>query len=336
MKFVDEATISVEAGNGGHGCLSFRREKYIPLGGPNGGDGGDGGDVYFVATESINTLLEFRYRKYLRAESGQPGRGRDCHGKSGVDLVYSVPVGTLIYDLDIQKLLVDLSTPNMSACVAKGGKGGLGNVHFKSSRNRSPRQTTPGEAGEHRNLKLELNILADVGLLGLPNAGKSTFIRAVSDAIPKVAEYPFTTLRPYLGVVSMDYDRRFTIADVPGIIKDASMGVGLGLQFLKHLERTRFLLHLVDITPEAETEPVEAIKQVTTELEKFSPSLFNKPRWLVFNKIDQLSEDEVNSYCNHLIEQIGWSGPYYKISAMDSIGTEALCRALLSSLKHTA
>ncbi|HVV69841.1 MAG TPA: Obg family GTPase CgtA [Gammaproteobacteria bacterium] len=332
MKFVDEAFIRVEAGNGGNGCLSFRREKYIPWGGPDGGDGGDGGSVFLRAIENINTLAEFRYRRVHRAQRGQDGMGSQCTGKSGEDLVIEVPVGTLVYDADTDELLNDLTVSGQIICVAKGGHHGLGNIHFKSSVNRAPRRTTRGTEGEQRNLRLELKLLADVGLLGRPNAGKSSFIRAVSQAHPKVADYPFTTLHPHLGVVRIDHNHSFVIADIPGLIEGAAEGVGLGVQFLKHLMRTRILLHLVDITAADGLEPVAAIQSILEELKKFSPELATRERWLVFNKIDLLPAEMVDEVCRSIVEQLAWSGPVFKISALKKQGTQQLCYQLMSAL----
>ncbi len=290
MKFVDEVVIKVVGGKGGNGCASFRREKFIPFGGPNGGDGGAGGSVYLVADPGINTLIDFRYQRNHQALSGQGGMGSDCSGKKGDDLEVLVPVGTLVYDVETQELLGDLTQPGQKLKVAEGGKRGLGNTHFKSSVNRAPRQFTSGSMGETRTLRLELKLLADIGLLGLPNAGKSTFIRSVSSARPKVADYPFTTLYPNLGVVSVSPHRSFVLADIPGLIEGAAEGAGLGIQFLKHLQRTRVLLHIIDIAPLDDSDPVAGAKQIVKELEKFSPDLAEKPRWLVLNKID-LFED---------------------------------------------
>lgn len=332
MKFVDEAFIRVEAGNGGSGCLSFRREKYIPWGGPDGGDGGDGGSVFLRADANINTLIEFRYRRIHRAERGQDGMGGQCTGKSGVDCILPVPIGTLVFDADTDELLGDLTLADQQICVAKGGFHGLGNLRFKSSINRSPRKTTSGTPGEQRNLRLELKLLADVGLLGRPNAGKSSFIRAVSQAQPKVADYPFTTLHPQLGVVRIDVNHSFVVADIPGLIAGAAEGVGLGVQFLRHLMRTKVLLHLVDITAVDGVDLITAIQSIEEELQKFSPELAAKPRWLVFNKIDLLSEEEVATIVAGVVEQLQWQGPVFKISALKKQGTQQLCYQLMEAL----
>lgn len=333
MKFVDEALIRVEAGNGGHGCLSFRREKYIPMGGPDGGDGGIGGSVFFKATSSINTLIDFRYKRIFRAERGQDGMGNQCSGKSGEDLIIDVPLGTLIYDADTEELIADLANPDDKICVAKGGFHGFGNLYFKSSVNRAPRRTTKGYPGEQRNLRLELKLLADVGLLGQPNAGKSSFIRAVSAAHPKVADYPFTTLHPSLGVVRIDVNKSFVIADIPGLIEGAAEGAGLGIQFLKHLARTRVLLHMVDVAATDEIDPVAAVRSVEAELAKYSPELAEKERWLVLNKIDLLPADIADEYCDHIIQQLQWQGPVFKISALKKEGTQLLVHKLMTALE---
>lgn len=334
MKFVDEAHVYAEAGNGGHGCLSFRREKYVPLGGPDGGDGGTGGSVFLVADKRVNTLVEFRYRRKLTAENGQPGMGRMRYGKSGDDLIVPVPVGTTIYDADTDELIGDLIEEGQQICVAEGGRQGLGNTHFKSSTNRAPRKTTTGEPGERRHLKLELKLLADVGLLGMPNAGKSTLITAVSNATPKIADYPFTTLYPQLGVVRVGEFRSFVIADIPGLIEGASEGAGLGVQFLKHLSRTQVLLHLVDIAPIDDSDPAENIKRIEDELANFSDELLKKPRWLVLTKIDLIPAGEVDVYCQSIVKKIRWRGPVYKISAIQKEGTQQLCYDLMNYLEQ--
>lgn len=325
MKFVDEAAISVEAGKGGNGCLSFRREKYIPRGGPDGGDGGDGGSVILEADDAINTLIDYRYVRQYRAQSGEGGKGRNCTGGKGDDLVLRVPVGTSVFDVDTEEVLGDLTKIGQQLVVAQGGWHGLGNTRFKSSTNRAPRQITPGKPGEQRNIRLELKILADVGLLGLPNAGKSTLIRSVSAAKPKVADYPFTTLVPNLGVVRVGAHRSFVMADIPGLIKGASDGAGLGIRFLKHLVRTRLLLHVVDMAPFDGKEPKEAVKEIVGELEGFSPTLASRERWLVLNKLDMVAEDERDQLCDELVKSLGWEGPVYKVSAIKSDGLEALC-----------
>jgi GTP-binding protein len=332
MKVVDEATIRVEAGDGGNGCMSFRREKFIPFGGPDGGDGGDGGSIYLQANININTLIDFRYQRLHRAKRGQNGMGSQCTGAKGDDLVISVPVGTMVYDLETDELIADLVLSGQKACVAQGGFHGLGNLRFKSSTNRAPRKTSDGSPGEHRQLRLELKLLADIGLLGLPNAGKSSFIRAVSAAHPKVADYPFTTLHPQLGVVRVDDQRSFVIADIPGLIEGAAEGAGLGIQFLKHLMRTHVLLHLVDIAPADGSDPVAAIRTIEKELQKYSPELATKERWLVFNKIDLLPENKVAAHCQKIIKKLKWDKPVFQISALKKEGTQALCYQLMDQL----
>jgi len=335
MKFVDEAIVRVEAGNGGHGCLSFRREKYIPRGGPDGGDGGDGGSVYFVADQSVNTLVEFRYKRLLRANNGRSGEGRMRTGKKGDDLVIPVPVGTTVSDYDTHELMGDLTKPGDRLCVAKGGVHGFGNTHFKSSTNRAPRKTTQGSDGEARSLKLELKLLADVGLLGLPNAGKSTFVTAVSNATPKIADYPFTTLYPHLGVVRMGEFRSFVVADIPGLIEGAAHGAGLGVQFLKHLSRTQLLLHMVDIAPADGGDIIKSIDKIMGELREFSAEVAEKERWLVFNKIDLLPAEEADKRCQSIIEAIKWEGPVFKISAIKKEGTKELCYKLMDFIQES-
>lgn len=332
MKFIDEAKIRVEAGPGGDGCLSFRREKFIPFGGPDGGDGGDGGSIYLQADSGMNTLVDFRYQRQFRAARGQGGMGADRTGKSGEDLILKVPVGTSVFDDDTEELIGDLTLPNERLLVAQGGWHGLGNARFKSSTNRAPRQTTKGKPGDARNLRLSLKVLADVGLLGLPNAGKSTFIRSVSAATPKVADYPFTTLHPHLGVVRVDVSRSFVIADVPGLIEGAAEGAGLGIRFLKHLERTKVLLHLVDVAPMDDSDPVATVHIIANELEKFSPELAAKPRWLVLNKTDLLPEATRAQRCQEIIKALDWTGPVYSISALQGEGTRALCYDLMDFL----
>ena len=332
MKFVDEVKIQVEAGKGGDGCLSFRREKFIPRGGPDGGDGGEGGSVYLQADESLNTLMEFRYKRSFKARNGHHGMGRLRTGAAGEDLILPVPVGTMVYDQDTDELIGDLVEVGQKLCVAKGGRHGLGNARFKSSVNRAPRQTVPGELGESRNLKLELKLLADVGLLGLPNAGKSTLISVVSNARPKVADYPFTTLHPNLGVVRVGEYKSFVIADIPGLIEGAAEGAGLGIRFLKHLSRTGILLHMVDIAPVDGSDPVEAVQKVYNELVKFSPELADKPRWLVLNKIDVLSPEEVEQRQKEIVERLEWQGPVFCISAVLHEGTEHLCYKLMDAV----
>ena len=324
MKFVDEAAISVEAGKGGNGCLSFRREKYIPKGGPDGGDGGDGGSVILEANDGLNTLIDYRFVRQYRAQSGEGGKGRNCTGAKGEDLVLSVPVGTSVFDVDTEEVLGDLTEIGQQLVVAQGGWHGLGNTRFKSSTNRAPRQITPGKPGEKRNIRLELKVLADVGLLGLPNAGKSTLIRSVSAAKPKVANYPFTTLVPNLGVVRVETHKSFVMADIPGLIKGASEGAGLGIRFLKHLVRTRLLLHVVDMAPYDGKEPKEAVEEIVGELEGFSPTLASRERWLVLNKLDMVPEEEREQRCDELVKALGWEGPVYRVSALNKEGLEAL------------
>lgn len=336
MKFFDEALISVSAGNGGNGAVSFRREKYVPRGGPNGGDGGRGGDVVMVADRNLNTLIEYRYTRTFRAEHGQNGRGADCYGKSGEDLVLRVPVGTVVTDLSTGEIIADLDHDGATAIVAKGGSGGLGNLHFKSSTNRAPRQFTPGTPGESRELKLELKLLADVGLLGLPNAGKSTFIRAVSAARPKVADYPFTTLHPNLGVVRVAENQSFVIADIPGLIRGASEGAGLGHRFLKHLQRTRLLLHLIDIAPpDPDADPVADAKAIVQELRNYDEALFHKPRWIVLNKIDLIPEDEREERVNTILRGLGNPSPAFVVSAATGEGCQQLCQRIMQLLSAT-
>lgn len=334
MKFVDEASINVHAGKGGNGCLSFRREKYVAKGGPDGGDGGDGGSVILVADESLNTMVDYRFQRNYRAENGQNGQGRNCTGKGGDDLLLPVPVGTTVIDEDIGEVLGDLWAAGQQLVVAQGGFHGLGNTRFKSSTNRAPRQTTPGSEGESRRLKLELKVLADVGLLGLPNAGKSTLIRAISAAKPKVADYPFTTLVPNLGVVKVDSHRSFVVADIPGLIEGASEGAGLGVRFLKHLTRNRILLHLVDMAPFDGSDPAEAAISIVQELERFSPSLAARERWLVLNKRDLVAEETFASRRQAVLEALAWEGPVYEVAAISGEGTQALCGDLMTYLEE--
>ena len=322
MKFVDEASIKVFAGKGGNGCLSFRREKYVAKGGPDGGDGGDGGSIYLVADDSMNTMVDYRFQRVYRATNGESGRGRNCTGASGGDLELPVPVGTTVIDEDSGEQLGDLTEANERLLVAQGGFHGLGNTRFKSSTNRAPRQTTPGSEGEQRNLKLELNVLADVGLLGLPNAGKSTLISAISAARPRIADYPFTTLVPQLGVVRVDALRSFVVADIPGLIEGASDGAGLGIRFLKHLTRNRLLLHLVDVAPIDGTDPAENARSIVRELERFSPTLASRERWLVLNKIDLLEEEARKEVVDEITSALGWTGPVFAISAVSGEGTD--------------
>jgi GTP-binding protein len=333
MKFVDEATIHIAAGDGGSGCVSFRREKFVPRGGPDGGDGGDGGSVIFVADESINTLVDFRYQRRFQAQGGGNGRGRNCTGKKGDDLTVRVPVGTAIYDIDTEELIGDLIRPGQSVTAAQGGWHGIGNARFKSSTNRAPRQFTPGTTGEQRHVRLELKVLADVGLLGLPNAGKSTFIRCVSAARPKVADYPFTTLYPNLGVVRVASHRSFVVADIPGLIEGAAEGAGLGVQFLKHLARTRLLLHILDVLPADGSDPVDAARTIVAELHKYSAELAARERWLVLNKIDLLPEDEREDHCRQILERLEWEGPVYQISALSGEGTGDLVNRVMEYLE---
>ncbi len=335
MKFVDEVTIRVEAGKGGAGCMSFRREKFVPKGGPDGGDGGDGGSVYLVADPHVNTLMDFRHKRVLRAKNGGYGTGKLCTGKKGEDLFVPVPVGTTVYDALTEELLGDFVANGQSLCVAQGGQHGVGNARFKSSTNRAPRQTTPGSPGEQRDLRLELKLLADVGLCGLPNSGKSTFIRAISHATPKVADYPFTTLHPHLGVVSVGEFQNFVVADIPGLIAGASEGVGLGIRFLKHLSRTRLLLHIVDIAGIDDQEPVKAIQTIQQELANFSVELSTKERWLVFNKIDLAPEQELENKCQEIVQACGWEGPVFKVSAAERKGTMELCQRIMQFLEKS-
>ena len=324
MKLVDEAEIQVIAGNGGNGCVGFRREKFIPLGGPDGGDGGDGGSVWLVADENLNTLVDFRHQRQFRAQRGENGMGRQMYGKAGQDLVSAVPVGTVITNVETDEVIGDLTRHGERLLVARGGKGGLGNMHFKSSTNRTPRKALPGLPGEERELRMELKLLADVGLLGFPNAGKSTLIRAVSAATPKVADYPFTTLYPNLGVVSVEAYRSFVIADIPGLIEGAADGAGLGAQFLRHLQRTRLLLHLVDIAPMeggVEISAAEQVRAIERELERHDPELLAKPRWLVLNKADLLPEDERQAAAQAVIDELGWKDRWFLVSAIGRDGT---------------
>jgi len=331
MKFVDEAVIKIEAGNGGHGCLSFRREKFIPFGGPDGGDGGNGGSVYLEANSDLNTLVDFRFQRHYKAQNGQPGMGSNCTGKSGDDLYIQVPIGTLAYDIDTGELLADIRKAGDRILIAQGGFHGLGNTRYKSSVNRAPRQTSEGTEGEARHVRLELRVLADVGLLGLPNAGKSTLIRAVSSAKPKVADYPFTTLHPNLGVVSVAAHKSFVMADIPGLIEGASTGAGLGHRFLKHLSRTCVLLHLIDIAPLDDSDPIENAKIIINELAAYNPDLLEKPRWIVFNKIDMIPDETLREETiQHILNGLQWTGKYFCVSAISATGTQPLCYALMT------
>lgn len=334
MKFVDEAPIHVIAGKGGKGALSFRREKYIPRGGPDGGDGGDGGSVFLEGDENLNTLVDYRYQRKYQAENGQSGMPKDCTGAKGEDLILKVPLGTTVIDEDTQEILGDLSLHGQQLKVAQGGFHGLGNARFKSSTNRAPRQTTPGYEGEERHLRLELKVLADVGLLGLPNAGKSTLIRAISSARPKVADYPFTTMVPNLGVVKIQQHRSFVVADLPGLIEGAAEGAGLGIRFLKHLTRTRLLLHLVDMSPFDGSTPAANAAAIMRELERFSPTLASRERWLVLNKLDLLPELERDKACKAVVKQLKWKGPVFTISAINAQGTQEMCQRIMDYLEE--
>ena len=337
MKFVDEAEIRVAAGAGGNGCVSFRREKFIPLGGPDGGDGGKGGSVWLVADEGINTLIDFRHQRSFNARRGENGMGRQKTGAHGDDEIIRVPVGTVVINVDTDEEIGDLTGNGQRLLVATGGHGGKGNIHFKSSTNRSPHRAIPGEPGEERTIRLELKLLADVGLLGFPNAGKSTFIRAVSAAKPRVADYPFTTLHPNLGVVRVERDRSFVVADIPGLIEGASEGAGLGIQFLKHVMRTRLLLHLVDMAPADEAiDPVAQVKAIEKELKQFEPGLLKRPRWLVLNKADLLPPDEREKMARAIVKRLRWKAPWFVVSAATGEGTRDIClraMALLDELR---
>ena len=335
MKFIDEARIQIYAGKGGNGVAAFRREKFIPRGGPSGGDGGRGGSIWAVADRNINTLIDFRFARQYRAKHGENGRNRDQYGKGAEDIELRMPVGTIIRERESGELIADLAKHGDRALLAKGGEGGLGNLHFKSSTNRAPRQFTKGTEGEEKELQLELRVLADVGLLGLPNAGKSTFIRAVSSARPKVADYPFTTLSPQLGVVRVGMASSFVIADIPGLIEGASEGAGLGHQFLRHLSRTRLLLHIVDIAPLDEAaDPVKDAKAIVKELKKYDKALFDKPRWLVFNKIDL--DEKHDARIAKFIKSMRWKGPWFKVSAIKGEGCDVLCQKIAKFINAAA
>ncbi|MBI3154649.1 MAG: GTPase ObgE [Burkholderiales bacterium] len=333
MKFVDEATIDIAAGHGGAGCVSFRREKFIPFGGPNGGDGGRGGSVWMVADENLNTLIDYRYQRRFEAKNGEPGRGSDQFGAAGDDIVLRVPVGTIVSDADSGERVTELLRPGERVRLCKGGDGGFGNLHFKSSTNRAPRQKTPGWPGESLRARLELRVLADVGLLGMPNAGKSTFIAAVSNARPKIADYPFTTLYPNLGVVRLGPERSFVVADIPGLIEGASEGAGLGHQFLRHLQRTRLLLHIVDLAPfDDSVDPVAQARAIVAELKKYDPALHAKPRWLVLNKIDMLPAGERDARVKDFVRRLRWKGPVFAVSALAREGLQPLLEAIWTHL----
>ena len=339
MKFIDEAIIQIKAGDGGRGMASFRREKFVPEGGPDGGDGGRGGSIIAIADRNINTLIDYRFARIHKAKNGEPGRGADQYGRGADDIILRVPVGTVVSDLVTGEVLTDLATDGQRVVLAKGGQGGLGNLHFKSSTNRAPRQYTLGEEGEEKELRLELKVLADVGLLGMPNAGKSTFIRAVSNARPKVADYAFTTLHPNLGMVRATDSIDFVIADVPGLIEGAAEGAGLGIQFLKHLQRTRLLLHLVDIAPYDEAiDPVKEARAIVGELKKYDKALYDKPRWLVLNKMDLIADPaEREKRVAALVRRLRWKGPVFTVSAIKGDGCRDLCRIVgeyLESVKQ--
>jgi len=338
VKFFDEAAIEVIAGNGGNGVVSFRREKYVPRGGPDGGDGGRGASIYALADRNLNTLIDYRYARIHRAKSGENGRGADQYGRGGSDLVLRVPVGTVITDATTGEFVADLASDGARALVAKGGEGGLGNLHFKSSTNRAPRRATPGQAGEQRRLNLELKVLADVGLLGMPNAGKSTLIRAISAARPRVADYPFTTLAPHLGVVRVDPSRSFVVADIPGLIEGAAEGAGLGHRFLRHLQRTRLLLHVVDLAPlDGAVDPLVEARAIVKELKRYDEALYDKPRWLVLNKLDLIAADNREERVAAFVKAYRWKGPVFGVSAINGEGCRPLVYALMEWLdRHPA
>jgi GTP-binding protein len=332
MKFIDEAKIEVIAGDGGNGVASFCREKFRPFGGPDGGDGGKGGSIWAMADRNINTLVDYRFSKLHKAKNGENGRGSDCYGKGAEDIVLRMPVGTLIIDQNDGEIVADLTEHGQQVLLAKGGEGGWGNIHFKTSTNRAPRQKTDGKEGERRELRLELKVLADVGLLGMPNAGKSTFITAVSNARPKIADYPFTTLHPNLGMVRVSHEKSFVIADIPGLIEGAAEGAGLGIQFLRHLQRTRLLLHIVDLAPFDNVDPVKEARAIVKELQKYDESLYEKPRWLVLNKLDMVPDDERKKRVKDFIKRFKWTGPVYEISALTREGCEELVQDIYNYL----
>ncbi len=334
MRFIDEAKVTVKAGDGGNGIVSFRREKYVPRGGPDGGDGGDGGSVYVIADDNTNTLVDYRFTRRYDAKRGENGASRNCSGKGAEDIYLIVPIGTTVIDMQTDELIGDLTEKGQKLLVAKGGTGGLGNTHFKSSTNQAPRKCTKGTEGELKELKFELKVVADVGLIGLPNAGKSTFIRQVSSAKAKVADYPFTTLTPNLGVVDIGKHRSFVMADIPGLIEGASEGAGLGIRFLKHVARTRRLLHIVDVQPIDQSDPVENAKVILAELEKFSPELAKLPQILVLNKIDQVPEEELNELCTHIVAGIGWTGMVFRVSTLTGEGVDEVKYHLMNDIER--
>jgi len=334
MKFVDEAVIDIAAGNGGAGCMSFRREKCIPFGGPNGGNGGKGGSVWFVADRNLNTLIDYRYNRRHEARNGEAGRGSDQFGAAADDIVLRVPVGTMVKDFETDQILAELIEPDVPVLLCKGGDGGFGNLHFKTSTNRAPRQKTPGWPGEQKKVRLELRVLADVGLLGMPNAGKSTLITAISNARPKIADYPFTTLHPNLGVVRVAPEKSFVVADIPGLIEGAAEGAGLGHQFLRHLQRTRLLLHVIDAAPVSDSvDPVKEAKALAKELEKYDPELAAKPRWLVLNKLDMVPAQERAARCKDIVKRLKWKGPVFEISALAREGLQPMLHAIYEHVR---
>ena len=332
MNFVDEAKIKVFAGNGGNGCVGFLRAKYVPFGGPDGGDGGDGGSIFLQADEGLNTLADFRHVRTYQARNGKGGSGGNCTGAAGEDLVIPVPIGTMVYDAVTEELIGDLTEHEEKLLVAQGGFHGLGNTRFKSSVNRAPRQHTNGSLGDRKELRLEMKVLADVGMLGMPNAGKSTFIRAVSSAKPKVADYPFTTLYPNLGVVRVQESKSFVVADIPGLIEGAADGAGLGIQFLKHLQRTHLLLHVIDVATASDDGPVVEAQKIIKELHRYSEELGDKPRWLLLNKLDLIPEDEQEQLCNDIVQQLDWQGPVFHISALNKAGTKQICFKIMDHI----